>query len=296
MPDEPVDRGDGDGDGDGDGPGPSSFADLDRPPLSADVLRRAVVEPGSRWSELVVVEETASTNALAAERAADHDANGVVVVAEHQTAGRGRLDRTWEAPPRSAITVSALVRPAGVAAALWPWLPLVAGLAVAAAVQRAAGVSATLKWPNDVMVGDRKVGGILVERIDTPGAPPAAVIGIGLNVSQAADELPVPEATSLSLEGASTLDRSVILRAVLRSLGGLLARWEAAEGDMTGLHEAYADASSTIGRRVRVSLPGGEVVDGEAVAVDATGRLVVETATGERALGAGDVLHLRPQT
>jgi BirA family transcriptional regulator, biotin operon repressor / biotin---[acetyl-CoA-carboxylase] ligase len=296
MPEEPggeSDRSDG---ADGAEAPSTSFADLDRPPLSGDALRRALTELDSRWSDLVVLDEVGSTNALAAERATDPNADGVVVVAEHQTAGRGRLDRTWEAPARSAITVSALVRPAGVAATQWPWLPLIAGLAVAAALRRTAEVAATLKWPNDVMVGDRKIGGILVERIDPPDGPPAAVIGIGLNVSQQRADLPVSEATSLVLEGSSTLDRSVLLKAILRSLGGLLARWESAAGSVAGLHEAYVDASSTLGRAVRVNLPGGEVVEGEAVAVDDTGRLVVRTGSGERSLGAGDVLHLRPQT
>jgi BirA family biotin operon repressor/biotin-[acetyl-CoA-carboxylase] ligase len=291
MPDEPADRADDGGQGAG------SYSDLNRPPISADALRRMLLdEPGSRWSDLVVLEETGSTNAVAAERAADPSADGVVVVAEHQTAGRGRLDRTWDAPARSAITLSALVRPDRVAAVRWPWLPLVAGLAVGAALQRTADVPATLKWPNDVMVRDRKVGGILVERIEAPGSEPAAVIGVGLNVSQAAAELPVPDATSLLLEGASTLDRSVLIRAVLRSLGGLVSRWEAAEGDVAGLLDAYVEASSTLGRRVRVALPGDEVVEGEAVTVDESGRLVVRTGSGERSLGAGDVLHLRPQT
>jgi BirA family biotin operon repressor/biotin-[acetyl-CoA-carboxylase] ligase len=274
---------------------PNEYADLERPPLSADALRRALVEPGSRWSDVVVLDETGSTNAVAADFAADPAANGVVVVAEHQTAGRGRLDRTWEAPARSAITVSVLVRPSRVAAATWSWLPLIAGLAVAATLRRTAEVAATLKWPNDVMVGDRKIAGILVERIDAPTTPSAAVIGIGLNVSQRADELPVPEATSLLIEGAATVDRSVLLKAVLRNLGGLLERWESA-GEVEGLHEAYCDASSTLGCDVRVSLPGGETVEGAAVAIDDGGRLVVRTASGERTLGAGDVLHVRPQT
>jgi BirA family biotin operon repressor/biotin-[acetyl-CoA-carboxylase] ligase len=157
-------------------------------------------------------------------------------------------------------------------------------------------VAATIKWPNDVMVGDHKLGGILVERIEAPGVTPAAVIGLGLNVSQRPDELPVPEATSLLVEAAATLDRTVLVRAVLRSLGGLLERWESAEGDVAGLHEAYAEASSTLGRRVRVSLPGGETIEGEAVAIDDGGRQVVRTTSGERSVGAGDVLHLRAQT
>ena len=272
------------------------YSDLDRPPLSADILRRAVLEPGSFWSDLVVLDETGSTNAVAAAYAAGPGADRIVVVAEHQTAGRGRLDRSWEAPPRSALTLSALVRPAGVPSARWPWLPLIAGLAVAASLQRTAEVATTLKWPNDVMVADRKLGGVLVERIDAPGVAPAAVIGIGINVSQTRNELPVPEATSLLLEGASTLDRSVLLKAVLRGLGGLLGRWQAAGGAVAGLHDAYVEASSTVGRAVRVSLPGGEVVEGDAVAVDDSGRLIVRTDSGERSLGAGDVLHLRTQT
>jgi BirA family biotin operon repressor/biotin-[acetyl-CoA-carboxylase] ligase len=277
-------------------PTASAFGDLDRPPLSVDVLRRALVEPGSRWTDVDVLDETASTNAVAATRAGDPDADGVIVVAEHQTAGRGRLDRAWEAPPRASITMSALVRPHDVSAAQWPWLPLLAGLAVAAAARRTAGVAASLKWPNDIVVDDRKLAGILVERIDTLDASPAAVIGIGLNVSQRQSELPTAAATSLALEGADTLDRAVLIKAILRSLGGLLSRWESAAGDVGGLHEAYVEASATLGRHLTVSLPGGEVVRGQAVAIDDAGRLVVRTDDGERSLGAGDVLHLRPHT
>jgi BirA family biotin operon repressor/biotin-[acetyl-CoA-carboxylase] ligase len=289
MPDRPSDSEPQSG-------GQGAFSDLDRPPLSAAALHGALVVPGSRWSDVVVLDQTGSTNAVAAEYARDAGVGGVVVVAEHQTAGRGRLDRSWEAPPRSALTFSALVRPAGVPASRWAWVPLVAGLAAAASLRRTAEVAATLKWPNDVMIADRKVGGILVERIETPTASAAAVIGIGLNVSQRLDELPVPGATSLLVERAAVLDRSVLLRAVLRGLGGLLDRWESTGGEVAGLHEAYVDASSTLGRLVRVSLPGGEVVEGEAVAVDDTGRLVVRTDSGERLLGAGDVVHVRPQS
>jgi BirA family biotin operon repressor/biotin-[acetyl-CoA-carboxylase] ligase len=106
----------------------------------------------------------------------------------------------------------------------------------------------------------------------------------------------VSEATSLLVESAASLDRSILLKAALRSLGGLLDRWELAAGDVAGLHEAYVEASSTLGRPVRVALPGGDVVEGAAVAIDETGRLVVRTAAGERALGAGDVLHVRPRS
>jgi BirA family biotin operon repressor/biotin-[acetyl-CoA-carboxylase] ligase len=290
MPDEPTEPG---ADRSSEA---SEFADLDRPPLSADALIRALLGDGSRWKGLNVLPQTASTNAVAARIAADDPgADGIVVIAEHQTAGRGRLDRAWEAPPRAGITMSALIRPA-VASGRWPWLPLLSGLAAAAALQRTAGVPASLKWPNDVMVADRKIGGILVERIEVADSAPAAVIGIGLNVSQRTGELPVADATSLALEAAETLDRSVIVKSVLRSLGGLLERWESASGDVAGLHEAYTEACSTLGRSVRVSLPGGDVVTGVAEAIDDTGRLVVRTDDGVRAVGAGDVLHVRAQT
>jgi BirA family transcriptional regulator, biotin operon repressor / biotin---[acetyl-CoA-carboxylase] ligase len=158
-------------------------------------------------------------------------------------------------------------------------------------------VAATLKWPNDVVIGERKVAGVLVERVETPRYPPAAVIGIGLNVSATADELPVPTATSLRLEGADTTDRSVLARAVLRTLEGLLGDWQRSGGDAArGLLTAYVQACSTVGRRVSLALPAGGEVIGEAVGVDATGRLVVSTAAGTTAFGAGDVVHLHPLT
>ena len=138
-----------------------------------------------------VLPHTPSTNAVLAERAREGAPEGLVVATEHQTAGRGRLDRTWETPAGSALTFSTLLRPE-VPPATWPWLPLLTGYAVAKALA-GAGFGAVLKWPNDVLIGDRKVAGILVERVETPGGP-AAVVGIGLNVLLAAEELPVPTA------------------------------------------------------------------------------------------------------
>jgi BirA family transcriptional regulator, biotin operon repressor / biotin---[acetyl-CoA-carboxylase] ligase len=275
----------------------STYDDLERPPLRPEPLRRALLTPGSLWSELEVVASTPSTNAVLAERAATDGTSGVVLIADHQTAGRGRLDRTWVTPPRTGLTMSALVRPYDVPVSRWPWLPLLTGLAVGAALHSTAGVDAALKWPNDVVIGDRKVAGILVERVEAGPYPPAAVIGIGLNVSLSAGELPVPTATSLSLEGARTTDRSVLARAVLRTLEGLLGDWQRSGGDAErGLLTAYVRACSTVGRRVEVALPGGEEVTGEAVGVDASGRLVVSTTAGTRVLGAGDVVHLHPLT
>jgi BirA family biotin operon repressor/biotin-[acetyl-CoA-carboxylase] ligase len=250
-----------------------------RPPLDADRLPAGVE----------ILAEAASTNAVLAERARAGAPEGAVVVAEHQTAGRGRLDRTWQTPPRAALTFSVLLRP-NLAASAWPWIPLLTGYAVQAALADRLPAIA-LKWPNDVLVEERKLGGILVERIDTPTGP-AAVVGIGINVTQTLDELPVALATSLALELPQAPDRTEVLAQLLASLDGLLPLLE----DPTALRAAYADACSTLGREVQVELPGGVHLRGTALDIDAEGRLVVGGPDGETAVGAGDVVHVRPDS
>ena len=248
---------------------------------------------GSLWREIEVLQESPSTNALVAERARAGEESGLVVVAEHQMSGRGRLDRVWVTPPRAALTFSVLLTPGRVPTARWPWLPLLVGIAVSEGVRRVAGVDCVLKWPNDVLVDDQKLAGILVERVERGNAA-AAVVGVGLNVSSTREELPVPTATSLALQGASTLDRSVILREVLRAFEALYVQWQAELGDASrGLLESYVRRCSTLGRQVRVDLPTGERVHGEAAAIDVDGRLRVRTRSGLRVLGAGDVVHVR---
>lgn len=274
----------------------SRYDDLSRPPLSAAELGRSLTGAGSRWSEVTVVEASPSTNAELAAGARTDPRDGLVLVAEHQTAGRGRLDRTWEAPARAGITMSVLVRPVDVPVNRWPWIPLLSGLAVAAAVRQVAEVPAVLKWPNDVLVEDRKLGGVLVERLDGGAGRirAAAVIGIGLNVSMTRAELPTSYATSLALESSTTTDRTTLVKAILRRLDGLLAEWEAGAGIASSpLQAAYRSACSTIGQRVRVELPGQPAVEGVASGLDETGRLLVETGAGRRAFGAGDVMHVR---
>ncbi len=248
-----------------------------RPPVDASRLPDHQVE---------VVDEAGSTNALVADRARTGGPEGLVVLAEHQTAGRGRLDRTWDTPPRSALTFSVLLRPT-VPPAMWPWLPLLTGYEVSKAL-RAAGFDATVKWPNDVLLGDRKVAGILVERIETADGA-AAVVGIGLNVGMTADELPVPEATSLALEGGAP-DRTELLGLLLDTLWeGYVAWQEGGDAATEHLAASYAAACSTIGRAVRVELPSGEALTGTADGIDAAGRLVVDGT----AVSAGDVVHVR---
>jgi BirA family biotin operon repressor/biotin-[acetyl-CoA-carboxylase] ligase len=276
---------------------PSTFDQLDRPPLDERALTRALVRHDGLYREVRVVAATGSTNAdLAAlgRRGADP---GVLLVAEHQRQGRGRLDRTWQAPTRAGLTFSVLVQPNRVPSARWPWLPLLTGVAVVEALARATEVAARLKWPNDVIIDHRKLAGVLVERIESAGGRPMAVIGVGINVSNTAAELPTPDSTSLALQGAARLDRSVILRAVCRTLESLYVAWCAESGDSgAGLADSYRRRCSTLGRAVRVELPGQGTVTGQAVDVDASGRLVVVGSAGRVALGAGDVVHLRERT
>jgi BirA family biotin operon repressor/biotin-[acetyl-CoA-carboxylase] ligase len=252
------------------------YGDLDRPPLRARALQRALAPDGWR---VEVLEEAGSTNAVVAARARAGEPAGLVVVAEMQSAGRGRLDRSWVSPPRAGLTFSVLQRPA-LAAGRWPWLPLLTGLAVARALRERAGVEAVLKWPNDVLVDGRKVCGVLAE---VPGAG-AVVLGIGLNVTTRSQELAHDGATSLRLAAATTTDRDTLLRAVLRALGKVLS-------DVEGSRDAYRTLCSTIGTPVRVELPGGRAVEGGAETVDDDGRLVVDGTP----YGAGDVVHLRPR-
>lgn len=279
------------------------YADLDRPPLSAADLNRALVRTGRFWREIRVVAQTASTNTDLATLAAAGAPEGLVLVAEYQAGGRGRMGRTWTCPPRAGLTFSVLLRPgAGVPAARWGWIPLLVGVAVRAAVARIGEVEAVLKWPNDLQLGPerRKAAGILAEVVG--GGPEAAVIvGTGLNVTVDADELPGPAATSLRLAGAATTDRDPLLRAILRQIATDFTAWRDAGGDVTesGLAAAYLAVCDTVGQEVRVELPGtdggsGGFYTGTAEAVDADGRLVVRSDGEVRAVAAGDVVHVRP--
>ena len=279
------------------GRGPSPWTDLDRPPLDAARLRRGLVVPGGLWTSLEVVAETGSTNSDLAARGRAGDPEGAILVAEIQRAGRGRLERRWTAPARSGLFFSVLLRPGpGVPPARYGWVPLLVGVAAAAALSRITELEVGLKWPNDLLVTmdgtERKLGGILTEL-----AGDALVPGIGVNVSLREDEIPVPTAASLALAGAAVIDRDILLRALLREFADLYGEWREAGGDpdASGLRPAYAARCTTIGRTVRVLLPGDRELVGRAVAVDGDGRLVVRTADGvEQAVGAGDVVHVRP--
>jgi BirA family biotin operon repressor/biotin-[acetyl-CoA-carboxylase] ligase len=270
-------------------------------PIERSTLLAELVDAESLWTSIDVVDETGSTNADLAVAARAGAPVGSVLLADHQSAGRGRLGRTWTAPPGTSIAMSVLVRP-DVSVDRWTWLPLLAGLAVSDGIRQEADLPADLKWPNDVLVLGRKVSGVLAERVETPTGP-AVVIGMGINVHLTVEQLPVPTATSLALVlaelglGAFPLHRTSIVSTTLRSLERILARWEEV-ADVPGLSTdalalAYRERCATIGREVRISLSDGTSVDGVARDVDAAGRLVLETPTGSRTFGAGDVVHLR---
>ena len=289
-----------------------------RTPLDAAALRAAVVRPDGLWRTVEVAAVTGSTNADLLARAADGEPEGAVLAAEQQSAGRGRLGRTWVAPPRAAVTFSVLLRPAAVPRARLGWLPLLAGVAVAAAVRDVSGVDAQLKWPNDVLAGPgntlaggsgpavaggkesrvvpRKLGGILAE-----AAGEAVVVGVGVNVSTGPAELPPPgpgglAATSLRLEGAASLDRDRLLAEILAGLERRYRAWCQVFGDTerSGLRAEYTGLCGTIGRHVRVELPGGRLLDGLAAALDADGRLLISVPPdADLPVAAGDIVHLR---
>ena len=270
-----------------------------REPLDAAGLRRAAVRPDGLWREIEVVPSTGSTNADLLARALRGEPEGVVLAAEEQTAGRGRMGRSWTSPRYAALTFSLLIRP-DVPPARRGWLPLLAGVAVAAAVTTVTGVPARLKWPNDVLAGEAKLAGILAE-----AAGDAIVVGIGLNVSTEPAELsrlpagPGPgglPATSLRAAGATALNREKLLLAILSGFERWYQAWRRAGGDpdRSGLRPEYVSRSATIGRTVRAELPGGQALSGPAAGVDSDGRLLVRVSSGaEVPVAAADVVHLR---
>jgi BirA family biotin operon repressor/biotin-[acetyl-CoA-carboxylase] ligase len=264
--------------------------------VSSDIdpvrLRETLVAPAGPYAALDVVASTGSTNADLAEAAAAGVADRTVLIAGEQTAGRGRRSREWVSPP-SGVYLSVLLRPDGVPPARLGSLAMVAGLALVSTAA-GVGVDAALKWPNDLLAGGAKCAGVLSEAVSG-----GVVLGIGLNVAALSVEVPSGPgglgATSLEQAGASTTDRTALTGALLTELARLEETWRKAGGDLAaaGLLEKYRAVCATIGTRVRVELPGGELT-GEAVGVDGAGELLVKGDDGaETAVSAGDVIHLR---
>ncbi|BAX91316.1 biotin--[acetyl-CoA-carboxylase] ligase [Mycobacterium shigaense] len=263
-------------------------------PLDAAALRAELIGTGLGWRQLDVVEQTGSTNAdLLARAAAGDDVAGAVLIAEDQTAGRGRHGRAWSATPRAQITMSVGVSVVDVPTEGWGWLSLATGVAVVDALAPLLdpiGVAAGLKWPNDVLAGPAdsraKLAGILAEV-----TRPVVVIGLGLNVFGAPAGL--EGATSLLDLGVAAPDRTQLVGRLLRELGRRFLGWRAARGADWQLAADYRARSLTIGARVRAQLPGGKEVVGTATAVDDQGRLCLQTGAEAVVVSAGDVIHLR---
>lgn len=267
---------------------PNAHASAARASLDAPALVRRVVTPGRLWTTLEVADSLESSNVTLAARARAGAPSGSVLVAEEQTAGRGRRDRGWSAPKYSSVMLSVLVRPE-VETVRWGWVPLFTALAVVDALAES-GVRATVKWPNDVLVGERKIAGVLCEVVPT-AAGSAVVAGWGINVDQGEAEVPAETATSMRLEGAQ-LDRAALLVDVLRAWESWYLRWEE---DDSLLQADYSTYSSTLGRDVRLHLPDGSQLRGKALRIDTRGGLVVLAEGMEHVVAAADVVHVRPE-
>jgi BirA family transcriptional regulator, biotin operon repressor / biotin---[acetyl-CoA-carboxylase] ligase len=264
--------------------------------LATQGLRERVAADGALWSSLTVVPETGSTNEdlVAAARAGAPE--GIVLAAERQTRGRGRLGRQWLSEPGAALTFSVLLRPRAVPQAARGWLPLLTGVAVVAGIRAETGLDVGLKWPNDVLAGSAKIAGILAEQ-----SGDAVVVGTGLNVAggppAGAGRGAPPPPTSLTDLGLASVNRTALLAAILRELEHWYLRWAMARpaGDAvsSGLRAEYLRHCRTIGLDVRVELPGGAILSGRACDVDSAGRLLVAAGDRIQPVSSGDVVHVR---
>ena len=241
---------------------------------------------------LLAVAETGSTNQdLLALAASNQHPEFFTLITEFQTAGRGRLDRKWQAASGSSVMASVLLRPSFKEDEGIGWLTLVMAEAIKTALAEV-GIESKIKWPNDVLVNGQKISGILAEANSDLSA---VVVGFGINVNQSAQELPTGSATSLLVEGATNLDRDSLLARTLSHFQHLYLDLVEAGGDAvaSGLRARIIEASATIGELVEVLFPDGSSAIGEAIGIDEGGRLQVVTSTKTLTVSAGDVLHLR---
>lgn len=204
-----------------------------------------------------------------------------ILLSEYQSAGRGRLDRNFIAPSGSALTFSLYIEPK-VEKVYWPFLSLVTGVSIKEALNLLdPSLAITLKWPNDLMINEKKCGGIITQATDR-----GVIVGIGINVDMRKDELPVEIATSLGIEGFHILDRNQIAASIINYLEIDFQMWEL--GD-TFLNQ-YSRASSTIGSKVEITTPDGEKIQALATGISESGALILENG---REITVGDVIHLR---
>jgi BirA family biotin operon repressor/biotin-[acetyl-CoA-carboxylase] ligase len=253
--------------------------------IVAEAAQAAGIEVPARY-----VAVTGSTNSDLLDLASRGAPAWSVLVAGHQEGGRGRLGRMWVSKPGQSLLVSVVVRPE-LPPAEAPVLSLAAAVAAAEACRTAAGVPVRCTWPNDVVVGDRKLGGILPEAAVAGGRLEHVVIGIGINVTQGESDFPPDlegRATSLSMEGGSA-DPAALLRELLAALRAELAptEWLAQR-----VLPRYRDVCDSLGRRVRAALSDGRTVEGRATGIGPAGELLVDTVEGSERIGFGEIEHL----
>jgi BirA family transcriptional regulator, biotin operon repressor / biotin---[acetyl-CoA-carboxylase] ligase len=257
--------------------------------VDAPALREAVRAAGIH-AEPVLLYAVDSTNTALLRMAGDGAPAWSVLAAREQTGGRGRLGRTWYSPRDASLALSVLLRPALDTTRL-PLVALAAGVAMSEACSSAGGVDVRCKWPNDLVVADRKAGGILSEAVVRPQPPATVVVGTGVNLMQTRADFPEAlrdVATSLAVEGGRT-DESPIVTSYLRVLRELVERTDPAPA----IVDRYRQRCSTIGRRVAASMANGARIEGDAIDVDDSGALLVRTGTGVERVGFGEVEHLR---
>lgn len=266
-------------------------------PLNAQNIQRAL-STKTFGRTLHVLNEVASTNTQAAALAQDGAPHGTVIVAESQTAGRGRLGRRWHSPSGKNLYCSILLRsmPAREHQSLWlSWIPLIAALAVCRSVQVVANLKSSVKWPNDILIGNRKLGGILCESSGIGTSHAGVIVGIGLNVNVRRDEFPEELreiATSLAIETQHPCDRTALIAALLAELEVRCESFLA--GNHGDILKEYMLRCSTIGRQVRIELAHGEQMDGMAESIQTDGSLrIIRNDRTTVDIRTGDVIHLR---
>lgn len=222
----------------------------------------------ARYWSVSVTEETSSTQI----ELAKNFAPGKVLIAEYQSAGRGRLDRKFEVPPRKGLTFSFCIA----AQDNFGWIPLITGLAVSNAINKYANKNlVSIKWPNDLLIENRKLAGILSEKHGD-----GAIVGVGINIFQSKDELPIENAISLSMK--LDVDRSELIALILNELGETLFNIDSYKNE-------YRDKCVTVGSHIKATLPSGEVIEEDAIGISDTGSLLTKT----REISVGDIVHLR---
>ena len=230
------------------------------------------------WRVSVVDVTTSTQTALATRAIAGKVKPGDVITANFQRAGRGRMSRTFEAPKNSALLFSFYLKPQRKKED-WGWISLIAGTSVAQVLKK---YSATVKWPNDILIKEKKVSGLICE-FNGEGV----VVGIGINVGMTIDELPVPTATSLAIQGATNIDRNHLLADVLNEFESIFTHWDLGDDSITGL---YTSLCSTLGTKVQIHYPNDLIEKGIATGISARGELILDSGSHVQ---AGDVVHLR---